>query len=274
MVDYPAYGNAAREIIKVGKQLEQHEYVVANDGNLSVRVGPDEVLATPTGVSKGDMAEEMLSVLNLSGEIIRPGTIPVSSEIKMHLRIYLENPELRAVVHAHPVTATSFAAAGIPLDEPILTEAVTAVGSIPVAHFATPGTEQVPESVAPFATRYNGALLANHGAISWASTLQLAWFRMQWIECYAKATLITKYILGRYNRLSGEQIQPIGEIRERLGITLGGDPMYASVAGNSKDVLPRSGEQSSGELIPIIETIAREVTQKVLTALGKDELDP
>lgn len=271
MATYPSQEAAAKEILKVGRKLERHEYVVANDGNISVRIGPDEVLATPTGVSKGEMKKKMLSVLSLDGAVLQEGTVPVSSEVKMHLRVYRENPELRAVVHAHPVTATSFAAAGIPLDESILTEALMAVGSIPVAHYALPGSQDVPDSIAPFCTTYNGALLANHGVITWADSLQTAWFRMQWVECYAQVTLITKYIIGGGRRLSEAQAPAFDALREKLGVKLGGAPLYGKEPMNTKDVYPRSGLIEENETTPMVQSIARAVTKSVLEALQPRE---
>lgn len=240
-MEYPSREQAAAEILEIGRRMEARGYVVANDGNISCLLGPDRALSTPTEVSKGHMTADMLVETDLEGRVLRAGTRAPSSELRMHLRVYQENPALGAVVHAHPVTATCFAAAGIPLDEPILTETVTAVGSIPVAHFAVPGTQEVPDSVAPFCHAYNGALLANHGVVAWAEHLEQAFFRLEWVEMYAQATLITKHILGRSNWLSCSETAAIMEIRERLGIALGGQPMCAPESSNIRDVLPRSG---------------------------------
>lgn len=269
MNPYPGREAAANEILDIGKRLVDGGYVVANDGNLSCLIGPDRVLATPTGVSKGRMTADMLSVLDLGGNVVEAGSIAVSSEVKMHLRVYQENPDIRAVVHAHPVTATSFAAAGIALDEAILTEAVTAVGSIPVARFAVPGTEQVPESIAPFCQDYNGAMLANHGVIAWADRLEIAFFRMEWIETLAKATLITKYIIGQYNTLSESQAAAFAPIRQNLGIDAGGTPVHVASARNEEHVMPRSGLIEENVSTPLVDEIVRRVTDNVLAAFGK-----
>lgn len=274
MSGYPARDEAARQILDIGSRLVAGGYVVANDGNISCLIGADRVLATPTGVSKSRMTPEMLSVLDLGGGVLEAGTVPVSSEVKMHLRAYRENSDLRAVVHAHPVVATSFAAAGIALDDSILTESVTAVGSLPVARFAVPGTDQVAESIAPFCTSYNGALLANHGVITWAEKLETAFFRMEWVEMLAKATLITKYIIGQYNTLSEEQTKAFGPIREHLGIRAGGVPVHAAAATNEQNVLPRSGlvpHCREDAPAPMVEDIVRRVTENVLEALGQEK---
>lgn len=269
MRQYPGKEQAAAKMVDIGQRLVEGGYVVANDGNLSCLIGPDRILATPTGVSKARMSPEMFSVLDLDGSVVKSGSIPVSSEVKMHLRAYRENPALGAVVHAHPVVATSFAAAGIALDGSILTESVTAVGSIPVARFAVPGTNEVPDSIADFCCTYNGALLANHGAIAWADRLELAFFRLEWIEVLAKATLITKFIIGQYNTLSAEQTAALIPIREGLGIQAGGMPIHAAKARNTEHVLPREGlvqEEPCGSH-PLVDEIVQRVTDNVLKAL-------
>ena len=119
---YPSDAQAKAEILDAGRKIYQRGLVAANDGNLSVRVGDNALWVTPTGVSKGAMTEDMLVKLSLDGTVLE-GTRKPSSETKMHLRIYQENPAVRAVVHAHPPAATAFAAAGLPLDRPVLQEA-------------------------------------------------------------------------------------------------------------------------------------------------------
>lgn len=184
---------AARQIVYFGHRLDAKGYAAANDGNLSIRLDADTVLCTPTMVSKGALTEEMLVLLRMDGTVLSSGK--PSSEVKMHLRVYRENPEARAVAHLHPPTATSFAAAGIPLDMPLLTEAVMGLGPIPLAPFAMPGTEEVPESIAPFCATHKGALLSNHGAITWGPTLEAACFRMETLEQIAIVTLNVRYIM-------------------------------------------------------------------------------
>lgn len=262
-MDYPSRQEASEQILDIGRRMEQRGYVVANDGNISCLLGPDRVLSTPTGVSKGHMRADMLVETDLEGNIRVPGTRPPSSEIRMHLRVYKENPAIGAVVHAHPLVATCFAAAGICLDEPILTEAVTAIGSIPVAHFALPGTQQVPDSIAPFCNTYNGALLANHGAITWAGELETAFFRLEWVETTARATLVTKYILGRCNRMSCAETAAVVKLREQMGIMLGGDPMCAPSSRNVEDVLPRSGPVKQDNEDPRAQAVADAVAARL-----------
>ena len=136
----------------------------------------------------------------------------------MHLRVYQENPDLIACVHAHPPVATSFAIAGIALDRPILPEAVIQLGVVPVAPYATPGTQEVPDSIAPYCRTHNGVLLANHGALTWGMSLMQAYMRMESLEYYALVTMYTSYIIGRANELSGTQVDRLLETQTATSI--------------------------------------------------------
>ena len=196
--------------------------VVSNDGNISCRVA-DGIWATPTGVCKGDMTLEMLVKVDDDGHILE-GTHKPSSELKMHLRVYQENPDVQAVVHAHPPMATSFAVAGIALDTPILPEAIVNLGVVPVAPYAVPGTQAVPDSIAPYCRTHNAVLLANHGALTWGKDLWQAYFRMESLEYYAQLTLNTTYLLKQARYLTEAEVQASLDTRARLGITTGGVP--------------------------------------------------
>ncbi|MBQ5951022.1 MAG: class II aldolase/adducin family protein [Lachnospiraceae bacterium] len=212
-------------ILDVGRRMYERGYVAANDGNISCRVSENEIWSTPTGVSKGFMTEEMLIKTDLSGTVLE-GTMRPSSELKMHLRVYREDPSLQAVVHAHPPIATAFAVAGIPLDRPVLTEAAMALGNIPVAPYATPGTQEVPDSIAPFVRTHNGCLLANHGALSWGKDMYQAYYRLESIEYYAGILMNTVFVMGRWKEVPRERAGELLEIRKRLGVDRGGDFIF------------------------------------------------
>lgn len=215
---------AKSEIIDIGKRMYDREYVAANDGNISCKIDDDIIITTPTGVSKGFMTTDMLVEMTLDGKVKNRGDYKPSSEVKMHLRVYKENPDVMAVVHAHPKVATSFSIAGIALDQPIMTESILTLGSVYVAKYATPGTEEVPDSIAPYCKDYNAVLLSNHGALTWGSSLMEAYFRMESLEHYACVLLNTSRILKQQNELSCSQISKLIEIREKMGITAGGMP--------------------------------------------------
>lgn len=213
---------ACELILTIGKRMYAKNMVVSNDGNISCRVA-DGIWATPTGVCKGDMTLEMLVKVDDDGHILE-GTHKPSSELKMHLRVYQENPDVQAVVHAHPPMATSFAVAGIALDTPILPEAIVNLGVVPVAPYAVPGTQAVPDSIAPYCRTHNAVLLANHGALTWGKDLWQAYFRMESLEYYAQLTLNTTYLLKQARYLTEAEVQASLDTRARLGITTGGVP--------------------------------------------------
>ncbi len=222
---YITDAEARTQIVDIGRRMFERQYVAANDGNISVRVGDDRFWVTPTGVSKGYMTEDMLVCVDGQGNVLEGGK--ASSETKMHLRVYKENPAVMAVVHAHPIAATSFAVARIALDAALMTESVIGLGVVPVAEYATTGTEAVPESVAPFCRDYNGLLLANHGALTWGRDLTQAYYRMETLECVAQIMLNLGYLNRPACLLERSQVEELVEIRRSLGVNTGGIPRCA-----------------------------------------------
>lgn len=207
-ISYMDEQTARALICDYGRRLYDKQYVAANDGNLSVRLGTNAVLCTPSGVSKGFLSPEMLLVLDMKGEVLS-GSMKPTSEIKMHLRVYQEDPRATAVVHAHPKVATSFAVAGVPLDKPILSEAVAMLGPVPVAPYGTPGTDEVADSITPYCKDHSALLLANHGALTWGIDLTEAYFRMESLEHYATVYFYANYQIGQCNVLSEEQVNKL-----------------------------------------------------------------
>lgn len=220
---YPSDFEAKKLIIEIGKRMYDKGFVAANDGNITCKVGPNALWTTPTGVSKGFMTQDTLIKVDLNGKVLL-GRHKPSSELKMHLRVYKENPEVRAVTHAHPPVATAFAIAGISLDAGILPEAVVQLGTVPVAKYATPGTQEVPDSIAPFVNTHNGVLLANHGALTWGKDLLESYYRLESMEYYANIIMVTGNIIGKQNELSCSQIGELIDIRTKLGVSTGGSP--------------------------------------------------
>ncbi|MEG0638798.1 MAG: class II aldolase/adducin family protein [Clostridia bacterium] len=235
--NYPTDAEAKRQIVEIGQRMYAKNFVAANDGNISCKVSDDTFWTTPTGVSKGFMTEDGLVKMKTDGTVLCKGERGPSSEVKMHLRIYLENPEARAVCHAHPPVSTSFAVAGLALDQAIYPEALVNLGTVPCVHYEAPGSQGIPDSIAPYARDYNALLLGNHGAVAWGKTLMDAWYRLEATEHYAMITLYTGRFLGKANVLSNEQIRELVEIRAQLGIHSGGIPQGVEQATNLHDVL-------------------------------------
>ena len=144
-----------KQICDIGKRIYNRNMVAANDGNISVKISDNEFLCTPTGVSKGFMTPEYICKVDAKGNVLQAnGEFKPSSEIKMHMRVYEKRPDVNAVVHAHPTYATSFAIAGIPLTQPIMPEAVIALGCVPIAEYGTPSTNEIPDAVEKYLPRF------------------------------------------------------------------------------------------------------------------------
>jgi L-fuculose-phosphate aldolase len=207
---------ARADIVEVGRRLWERGYVASNDGNISVRLDDSRLMTTPKNVSKGFMTPEMMVITDLDGKKISGERDP-SSELKMHLEVYRNRPDARAVVHAHPPTATGFAVAGIALDRAVLAEVITTLGSIPIAEYATPSTEELPAAVRKYVKAHDGLLLANHGALALAGDVMSAYYRMETIEHFAKISLVAR-TLGRENLLSRGEVDRLQGLRGMYGI--------------------------------------------------------
>lgn len=249
---------AKKWICEIGRRVYNKNFVAANDGNISVKVGPNTIWTTPTGVSKGFMTPDMMVKMDLSGKVLA-GRLKPSSEVKMHLRVYNENPELNAVVHAHPPVATSFAIAGISIEKPVSPEAVVLLGTVPVAPYATPGSQEVPDSIAPFCKDYNAVLLANHGALTWGRDIIEAYFRMESLEHVALMHMYSNNIINKANELNCDQVETLMGLRKSLGIKTGGVPPCKPANSN-----PIQNKQESISRDDMIESIVRKVTETVL----------
>lgn len=236
---YPTDEEAKRLIVEIGRRMYAKNYVAANDGNISCKVDDEVLWTTPTGVSKGFMTEDMLVRMRVDGTVLQQAGRGPSSEMKMHLRIYQENPQAQAVCHAHPPISTSFAIAGMSLDCAVYPEAVVNLGVVPCVHYEAPGSQGIPDSIAPYCRDYNGLLLGNHGAVAWGSSLTEAWYRLESIEHYAMILLYLRQI-GKANVLSCDQVNQLIRIRQNLGVTTGGIPAGAERATNTEDVVQNS----------------------------------
>jgi L-fuculose-phosphate aldolase len=205
------------DIVEVGRRMYARGYTASNDGNISVRLGTDCLLMTPKSVCKGFMTPDMMCVTDLTGKKLQGERDP-SSEMLMHLEVYRQRPDVQAVVHAHPPTATGFAVAGIALDRAVLAEVLTTLGSIPIAEYATPSTEELPDAVRKYIRAHDAMLLANHGALTVGADLYAAYYKMETIEHFAHISLVAR-MLGRENLISRQEVLRLQELRGSYGIT-------------------------------------------------------
>lgn len=201
------------DIVEVGRRLYDRGMIAAADGNISIRMEPDRILATPSGRNKGRLAPEDLVVTDMRGRKLY-GQLEPSSELEMHLVMYQERPDVGSVVHAHPPNASGFAVAGIAMDQPLLSEVVLTLGTVPLAEYGTPTTPELANAVRPYAG-HDGILLANHGALTVGVDVFHAYDRMETLEHSAHIYLVAR-TLGSERPLSQENVARLREIRDRL----------------------------------------------------------
>ena len=243
-----------KEICEVGLKLWQKGFVAANDGNISVKISDNEYYCTPTGVSKASLTPDMIIKVDKDGRKLE-GKLNPSSEIKMHMRVYRERPDVTAVVHAHPPVATAFTVADIDLDQYVLPEAVLTIGAVPTCDYGTPSTMEIPDSLDPYLQDHDAFLLRNHGALTVGCNLTKAFFVMEEVEFNA---VICKHAmdLGAVHEISCDQLKKLMDLRKKMNLP-GRHP------GIECDEAPAANcGCNNAELVEMI-------TKKVLAALGK-----
>lgn len=199
----PSIESVKREIVSVGRRLWQRGLVAGSEGNVSVRLDGGRLVTTPSGACKGFLEPDDLVVTDLDGRPLGEGR--PSSELKMHVRIYAIRDDVRAVVHAHPPTATGFAIAGEAFDECVVPEVIATLGRVPLVPYGTPSTSELPDRIAPWVPTHDALLLANHGAVTCAATLARAIDVMESLEQAARS-LLSARLLGRVRRLSRDEV--------------------------------------------------------------------
>jgi L-fuculose-phosphate aldolase len=182
------------------RQLAARGLIAGQDGNIAVRISPTRALVTPSGLLKALLTPSDMVEVDLSGRK-RRGRHNPTSELDLHLRFLRRRPDVGAVVHAHPPTATGFGVAGEGFDKYVLPEIILLFGHVPLVPYGTPGTPELGDRVEPYIDRHDGLLLANHGAVTVGPTLEAAWIRMESLE-HAARILFTARALGRVTELT------------------------------------------------------------------------
>src|SRR2546427_11142510 len=216
-----------RDIVSFGRALHERGYVAAMDGNLSVRLGENRILATPTAMCKGVMCPSDLVIVDMQGRRLG-GKRDVSSEIAMHLLIYRLRPDIHGIVHAHPPTATGFAAAGLALNQPLVCEVVIGLGSIPLGKHGTPGTPELTDALEPLVPQYDAILRSNHGVVAYGSDLNHAYMKMETVEHFAQIALVT-HLLGRQQPLGSEEVEKLVIARSKYQGSTSAAPLPLAV---------------------------------------------
>src|SRR3954470_9678242 len=204
-----------QQICEIGRRIYAKGFAAANDGNITIRVGANEVLCTPTMVSKGFLKPEDICKVDLEGKQLA-GTRKRTSEVLLHLAIYKVRPDVKACVHCHPPYATAFAVAHEPIPKCILPEVEVFLGEVPIAEYATPGTQKFAETIIPYVKDCNTILLANHGTVTFGPTLENAYFNSEIIDAYCRILILSK-LLGRVNYFDEQKTKELLALKKRLG---------------------------------------------------------
>jgi L-fuculose-phosphate aldolase len=235
------------EIIRVGRKLWERQYVDGNGGNISVRLGSQYVLCTPTMLSKGDLEPADICLTDLEGNILA-GDRSRSSELLLHLEIYKANPRARAVLHCHPPYATAFAITGTMPPNGLIPEYEVFIGVAAMAPYETPNSQAFAETVLPFVQDHNTIFLQNHGVVCWADTVTHAEWLVEILDTYCKTYLIAKQIGQPLTQISESKMQELLALKRRWGFP---DPRMGSLPDATH---PAEGKQRA-ELEQLVEKV-------------------
>ncbi|MBI4247889.1 MAG: class II aldolase/adducin family protein [Elusimicrobia bacterium] len=250
-----------QEMAQAGRRIYDMGLVAGVDGNLSVRLSADRILATPTGMSKGNMKSEDMVVVNARGKKIH-GLRSATSELEMHLEIYSLRPDVHAVIHAHPPVATGYAAAGVALNKALVSEAIMALGCVPLAPYGTPGTSELKAAMAGLIPRHDAILMANHGVVVYAQALEQALWKLEAVEHFAKISLVTE-ILGKEKLLSEEQVQKLLKARQAyFGLSSAPERMPDCPVASDPRPQSRATEHKAAGVRSIVDGLIRELNLK------------
>ena len=205
-----------KEICDIGSRIYKKGFASANDGNISYRFSENEVVCTPTQVSKGFMKPDDLCIVDMDGNQIS-GRRKRTSEILLHLEIMKTRPEVKSVVHCHPPHATAFGIAREPVPQCILPEIEIWLGEIPIARYDTPGGKNFAETILPFVNKSEVIILANHGTVSWGDTVESAYFKTEMLDAYCKMLILARTI-GSVSYFNKPETEELLEVKQTLGV--------------------------------------------------------
>ncbi len=204
-----------QEICDIGRRIYNRGFAAANDGNISYRIGENEVLCTPTMHCKGFLTPDDICTVDMDGNQLA-GRKKRSSEVLLHLTIMKERPEIKSVVHCHPPHATAFAVAREPIPQCVLPEVEVFLGDVPITEYETPGGQRFADTVLPFVKKSNVIILANHGTVSFGETVERAYWWTEILDSYCRILMLAKD-LGYVNYLSHEKSRELLELKQKWG---------------------------------------------------------
>jgi L-fuculose-phosphate aldolase len=265
------------EICAVGKKLWTRQYVDGNGGNISYRIGPNEVICTPTLVSKFDLTPDDLCMVDLDGKQIA-GKRPRTSEILLHLEIYKAVPEAKGAVHCHPPHATAYAITGRVPPSRVIPEFEVFVGKVAISPYETPGTQAFAETVLPYVKQHNTVLLSNHGIICWADTVTHAEWYAEVVDTYCWTLMLASQLGVPISQISEKHTADLLDIKKTIGLP---DARFdasgmqecqlSDLETNTSIALvpcSRDGVSIGNADAPEIERLIKTVTDAVMGAIG------
>jgi L-fuculose-phosphate aldolase len=275
------------EICAIGRRIYQRGYAAANEGNISHRVGENQVLCTPTGQCKGSLQPEDICLVDLHGEQLA-GSKQCSSEIKLHLEILRARPDVNSVVHTHAPHATAFAIAREPLPQGVLPEAEYFLGNVAFSPYEMTGTKRFAESILPFVEHTNVIVLASHGVVTYDASLERACWLTEVLDGYCRLLILARQ-LGHVEYLSQENCRELLELKQQHGIAdvrstapyADQDPRSHAVfretwskSGVAQRAFPPAGAKPAtlAQLDPAdLESLVEKITRRVLAELVAEE---
>src|SRR5215813_283396 len=202
-------------ICEIGRRVYNRGFAAANDGNISIRVGENEVLCSPTMICKGFMTPDDICAVDLDGNQIA-GKRKRTSEILLHLAIMRHRPDVRAVVHCHPPHATAFAVAREPIPQCVLPEIEVFLGEVAISPYETPGSQSFADTVLPFVKKSNVIILANHGTVSFGETVEKAYWWTEILDAYCRILMLARD-LGKINYFTEGEARELLEMKQKWG---------------------------------------------------------
>jgi len=204
-----------REIVEIGKRMYDKRLVTATDGNISARLMDDRLLITPSGCCLGDLKPAQLIYLNFQRQVLS-GIGKPTSELPMHLAVYLERSEINAVIHAHPPITTGVTVAGETLAQCVIPEIVMVFGTIPTTEYATPSTEEGAKVIKDFISKHDALILDRHGTLTVGKNLIDAFYKLEKVEYCAQVTLVARQF-GKIKTLTSDQVKMLEKVRKQYG---------------------------------------------------------
>jgi|FLYN01.1.fsa_nt_gi L-fuculose-phosphate aldolase len=216
------------QICLIGQLMHRQGYIDGASGNISARLDPDRILATPSGLAKGFMTPDQLIVVDMEGNKVGPTTpananLRPTSELLMHLECYRQREDVQGVVHAHPPTAIAMTIAGYSFQRCLIPEAVVLLGIIPVTPYATPASPENRDAISQLIREHDAILLAYHGSLTVAEDVWKAYLRLESLEHTAKILYMVEQLGGAKQPLAPDQVEKLLKAREQLGLARGGD---------------------------------------------------